>query len=170
MSKKIFLVVLFFIIFAQSVQAGIVSFSARASIYNPPEEGASPSIMYGFGFDYSVNPIVTVRGAAEYTSYTVKGVQYSLMPITLNIIAHFIPYGNFDPYLGAGCGLYSKTVGADETRSLGLQAVAGLKFYIGNFTCAFEANYMIPDCQKSGSGNLSYGGWASGATYVTVPF
>jgi len=155
---------------ASAVEAGIVAFSARAFIYNPPEEGASPSLMYGFGFDYSVNPIITIRGAAEYTSYTAKGINYSLMPITLSVLAHFIPYGQIDPYLGTGVGLYSKTVNAEESRTLGAQAVAGIRFYLGNFTAAFEANYMIPDWQKSGKGDLSYGGWASGITYVTIPF
>ena len=158
------------LLFPSSSHAGVVGFTARASIYNPPEAGASPSLMYGFGFDYSVNPIVTVRGAAEYTSYTANGVNYSLMPITLSVLAHLIPYGQIDPYLGGGIGLYSKTVGPDESRTLGAQAVTGIKFYLGNFTAAFEANYMIPDWQKSGKGDFSCGGWASGFTYLTVPF
>lgn len=168
--RQILLICLILLTSVQSAHAGIAAFSARASIYNPPEEGASPSLMYGFGFDYAVNPIITVRGAAEYTSYSVGGVSYSLMPITLSVLAHLIPYSQIDPYLGAGIGLYSKTVGAEESRTLGAQAVAGIKFYMGNFTAAFEANYMIPDWNKSGKGDFNYGGWASGFTYVTVPF
>ena len=168
--RQILLICLMLFFLAPGSHAGVAAFSARASIYNPPEDGASPSFMYGFGFDYAVNPVVTVRGAAEYTSYTAKGVNYSLMPITLNVIAHFIPYGQIDPYLGAGVGLYSKTVGPDESRTLGAQAVGGIKFYMGNFAAAFEANYMIPDWNKSGKGDFNCGGWASGFTYITVPF
>jgi len=150
--------------------AGMLTLGAKASIYNPPEAGASPSLMYGFMLDYDINAVFHARAGAHYTSYTANDVDYTLMPITLDILAHLMPGNNVDPYLGVGVGYYSKTIDGEESSHTGGQAIAGIKFNLGGFSAAFEATYMVPDLAKSEEGSFAWGGWASGSTYVYVPF
>jgi opacity protein-like surface antigen len=150
--------------------AGSLTLGAKASIYNPPEEGANPSLMYGFFLDYEMSKFLHARADASYTSYAAKDHNYSLMPITLNLIAHFIPDGNIDPYLGGGVGYYSYTADGMETSHTGAQAQAGLNFHIGGFSAAVEVSYIVPDINHSDVNSVSWGGWASGTTYMYVPF
>jgi len=159
------------LIFASSsARAGVLTLGAKASIYNPPEEGASPTLMYGFVLDYDINAHLHARAGASYTSYSAKGVRYTLMPITFNLIYHLMP-GNFiDPYLGGGVGYYSKTEDGNEYGRTGGQAVAGMRFSVGGLNAAIEATYIDPNFDDLESGTMSWGGWAAGTTYVFIPF
>jgi hypothetical protein len=143
---------------------------AKASIYNPPEDGANPSLMYGFVLDYDINRYLHAQADASYTSYTAKGIDYTLMPITFNLIAHFMPESNIDPYLGGGVGYYSKTVDGTERSRTGGQGMAGLNFHIGGFNASLELRYIVMDLSDPDTASLSYGGWASGTTYMWIPF
>ena len=169
-SKTALLTIILLVAIPSSAFAGLLTLGAKASIYNPPEEGANPTLMYGFMLDYDINRILHARVGAFYTSYTAKGINYTLMPITLDLIAHFMPESNIDPYLGAGIGHYSKTVNGIESSKTGGQAIAGISFRIGNFNAALEASYIVPDLEESDKGSLCWGGWASGTTYIWVPF
>ena len=155
---------------SQAANAGQLTLGAKASVYSPPEEGANPSLMYGFMLDYDINASLHARAEASYTSYTAKGIDYTLMPVTFNLIAHFIPGGAIDPYLGGGIGYYSKTAAGVETANTGAQGVAGLAFKLGGLNAALEASYVVPDLSHSEKGSMSWGGWASGTAYVLVPF
>ena len=149
---------------------GALTMGAKASIYNPPQEGASPSLMYGFFLDYEINKYVHTRADASYTSYSANGHNYTLMPITINLIAHFMPDGVIDPYLGGGIGYYSQTMDGAETSHTGAQAQAGLNFHMGAFSAAIEVSYIVPDLDHPEANSVSWGGWASGSTYMYVPF
>lgn len=168
--KVILLIIILLVAISSSAFAGLLTLGAKASIYNPPEEGANPTLMYGFILDYDINRILHARAGASYASYMAKGINYTLMPITFNLIAHFMPESNIDPYLGGGLGYYSKTVDGVESSKTGGQAIAGISFRIGNFNAAFEASYIVPDLSESDIGSLSWGGWASGTTYIWIPF
>lgn len=165
-----FLSVAFMIILSCQSHAGELTLGAKASIYNPPEDGASPSLMYGFALDYDINRYFHAIAGASYTSYAAKGVDYTLMPITFDLVAHFRPDSNIDPYLGLGVGYYSKTADKVERSRTGGQAEAGVNFHIGNFNAALEISYIVTDLSDSSIGAVSCGGWASGTSYVWMPF
>ncbi len=171
LAKNVFLLttVLSLCLFS-TAYAGQLTLGAKASIYNPPEEGANPSLMYGFVLDYDINAFLHAQADASYTSYTADGIDYTLMPITVNLIAHFIPGGAIDPYLGGGLGYYSKTADGVETANTGAQAIAGFAFKVGGLNAAFEATYIVPDLSHSDKGSFAWGGSAAGTTYVWVPF
>jgi hypothetical protein len=168
--KLYLLIIIAFSLLVQSAHAGLLTLGAKASIYNPPEEGANPSVMYGFVLDYDINRILHARAGASYTSYTAKGINYTLMPITLNLIAHFMPESTVDPYLGGGVGYYSKTVDGVESSKTGGQAIGGITFRLEGFYAGFEVQYIVPDLAQSDIGSLSWGGWASGTSYIWIPF
>lgn len=171
--KKLFAIsLLILILFSSSnlAYAGRLNFGAKASIYNPTISGASPTLMYGIVADYEVNPMIHARGTIEYTTYTVNNIGHSLMPVTLNIIAHFMPGTPIDPYLGGGAGYYKYVAGSDETSTIGLQAIGGIRISLGAFYAAFETSYYIPDASETGEGSLSYGGNMTGWYGVSIPF
>ena len=150
--------------------AGQLALTAKASIYNPPEACAAPSLMYGFGLDYDINGYWHAMADASYTSYAAGGKNYTLMPITVNLIGHFAPGAPVDPYLGGGLGYYSKTVDGVENGRTGAQAMTGIAFKIGNFNAALEATYMVTDLNDPSTASVSWGGWASGTAYAWIPF
>jgi len=173
MKKILFLSVLISMIIilpALPAAAGALTLGAKASVYNPPEEGADPSLMYGFFLDYEINKFLHARADASYTSYAASGHNYTLMPITIGLIAHFLPDAPIDPYLGGGIGYYSSTFDGSETSHTGAQAQAGLNFHIGAFSAALEVSYIVPDLDHSDIASVSWGGWASGTAYMYVPF
>jgi len=170
MKKHFLFIAILCLIISGTANAGMLTLGAKASIYNPPEAGASPSLMYGFMLNYDVNAILNIRAGASYTSYTANDIDYTLMPITLDFIAHFLPASNIDPYLGLGIGYYSKTVDAIEDSYTGGQAIAGVQFNINGLNAAFEATYIVPDLSQSDEGSLSWGGWMTGTSYVFIPF
>ena len=167
--KALCLSVILLMSISSAVLAGQLTLGAKAYIYNPPEEGASPSLMYGFVLDYDMNRYLHAMAEASYTSYAAKGINYTLMPITLNLVAHFLPGSPVDPYLGGGVGYYSKTADGVENSKTGWQTMAGVTFRVGNFYAGFEATYIVPDMSQS-TGSVAWGGWASGTTSVFVPF
>lgn len=150
--------------------AGLMTLGAKASVYNPPEPGANPSLMYGFFLDYEINEYLHARTDASYTSYTAEGIDYTLMPITANLIAHFMPGSSVDPYIGGGLGYYSKTADGVETAKTGAQGIAGLRFTVGGLTAALEVTYIVSDLGHSEDASVSWGGWATGTTSVWIPF
>jgi hypothetical protein len=169
--KKILPLFLALLLMASGMSfAGDLTLGARAGVYNPPEEGAKPSFMYGFTLDYGINAYLHARADASYTSYAADGIDYTLMPVTINLIAHFLPGAPIDPYLGGGVGYYSKTKDGVEFSKTGAQAMAGFNFKIGGLNAAFEAMYIVPDLNHSDVGSFSWGGSAAGTTYVLIPF
>lgn len=168
--KTVSFILISVLFLCSNAHAGMLTLGAKAAIYNPPEAGANPSLMYGFVLDYEINRMLHANAGTSYTSYTAGGVNYTLMPITLNLIAHFMPDSNIDPYLGGGLGYYSKTAAGVESSKTGAQGVAGLAFRVGGFNAAFEAQYIVPDLSHGEIGSYSWGGWASGSAYAYVPF
>ena len=168
--KKLFIVTFILFLISNPAFAGNLNLGAKASIYNPSVPGASPTIMYGIVADYDVNQMIHARGSVEYATYSIKDTSYSLMPVTVDIIAHLFPGFFVDPYFGGGVGYYKYTAGSVETSTTGLQAVAGISASIGAFYAGFEAKYYIPDASKTSEGQLSYGGYMTGAYGVTIPF
>jgi len=174
--KLIIIFTLIFSLLPGAASAGLLTLGAKASIYTPPEVGANPTLMYGFVLDYDINEIFHARAGASYTSYSVHdditdtNINYTLMPITLNLIAHFIPGGAIDPYIGGGIGYYSKTTDSVESSHTGGQAVAGINIKTGGINVAFEAAFIDPDLSDSIEGSMSWGGWATGTSYVFIPF
>jgi hypothetical protein len=157
------------VFFSSRAGAGLITLGAKASVYNPPEQGASPALMYGFLLDYEINSYFHANAGASYTSYTANGNNYTLMPITFDLIYHIMPGASLDPYIGGGLGYYSKTINGSENSRGGAQAMTGVAFHIGNFNAAIEISYILPDLSDSSSGSFAWGGWASGAAYVWVP-
>ncbi|MFA4905155.1 MAG: hypothetical protein WC645_01485 [Candidatus Margulisiibacteriota bacterium] len=155
-----FLIVLFL---GGSAFAGNLTVSGRAGLYSPPGVGASPSVMYGLGAEYAITSFLSARAAVETTTYSVAGVQTSLTPITVDLIYRQTLLGMLTPYVGAGVGYYTATVGSLTSSTMGVQAETGFQFAVGGFNAGVEARYMLPDTKTSGTGSMSYSAYMTGS-------
>ena len=131
-------------------------------MYSPTQSGASPSMMYGLGADYSLSDSLSVRAAVDTTTYSVNNIQYAFTPVTVDIIYHQTVAGVLTPYAGAGLGYYSSTAGGSTASTMGYQAEAGVTFALGGFNAGVEFRYMVPDTAQSASSS-SWNGYATGA-------
>lgn len=170
MFKKIGLLVLGLIILASASSAGILNVSGRAGIYSPPQSGSSPSLMYGLGADLGLTDHLSVRAAIDTTSYSVGGNQYTLTPVTVDIIYHETIAGMVTPYAGVGVGYYSSSVNGATNATTGAQAEAGVSFALGGFNAGVELRYLLPDASNGSSGSMSFNGYASGAFTQSIAF
>ncbi|MBI5700033.1 hypothetical protein HZC35_07020 [Candidatus Saganbacteria bacterium] len=143
--------------------AGNLTVSGRAGLYSPPGVGASASVMYGLGAEYAITSFLSARAAVETTTYSVAGVQTSLTPITVDLIYRQSLLGMLTPYVGAGIGYYTATVGPLTSSTMGVQAETGLIFSLGGFNAGVEARYMLPDTRASGTGSMSYNAYMTGS-------
>ena len=143
--------------------AGNLTVSGRAGLYSPPGVGASASVMYGLGAEYSITSFLSARAAVETTTYSVAGIQTTLTPVTVDIIYRQTLLGMLTPYVGAGIGYYTATVGPLTSSTIGVQAETGLKFTIGGFDAGVEARYLLPDTKTAATGSMSYNAYMTGS-------
>ena len=162
MLKKLFIFIFLLSVAALPSFAGTLNHSGRAGIYTPTVAGASPSLMYGLGADYTLNDNLSVRAAVETTSYSAGGNNYTLTPITVDLIYRQTFVGMVTPYVGAGLGYYGSTVNGNTKSTTGAQAEAGLSFSMGGFTAGLELRYILPDASNSASGAFTTNGYATG--------
>lgn len=160
---KRFSALLILLLLAAPALAGNLTVSGRAGLYSPPGVGASPSVMYGLGAEYAITSFLSARAAVETTTYSVAGIQTTLTPATLDIIYRQTLLGMLTPYVGAGVGYYTATVGSNTSSTIGVQAETGLKFAVGGFDAGVEARYMLPDTRASGTGSMSYNAYMTGS-------
>lgn len=153
---------------ALPAQAALMEVNGRFSFYNPPEAGAGTAFMYGLGLDFNFLPSLTLSTAIEYTAYSAGGHNYSLMPITADLIYHVIPLSPVDPYLGVGLGYYSKTTDGVGKSTVGGQLRAGVNFNLLVASAGLEARYIIPDLGNTGGSSFSWGGGIGGS--FLIPF
>jgi opacity protein-like surface antigen len=149
-------------IIVSPVFAGQLNLMGRAGIYTPPVAGAAPSIMYGVGAEYDMTENFTVRAAADTTSYSDGTNNYTLTPVTLDLIYRQTIQGMLTPYVGAGIGYYASSVNGATSSTTGLQTEAGVKFALGGFNAGFEIRYLLPDTADASSGAFSTNGYATG--------
>jgi opacity protein-like surface antigen len=159
--KKLIIVLLVLFV-AYPCFAGNLDLMGRAGIYTPPVSGAAPSIMYGVGAEYEVTDNISVRAAADTTSYSDGTDNYTLTPVTVDLIYRQTIQGMLTPYVGAGIGYYSTSVNGAATSTTGLQTEAGVKFALGGFNAGFEIRYLLPDTSNSAGGAFSTNGYATG--------
>lgn len=157
------LVILLLFLAAPQAQASLIEVNGRFSFYNPPEAGASTVFMYGLGLNFNFLPSLTLATAVEYTSYSAGGHNYSLMPVTADLIYHVLPISPVDPYLGAGLGYYQKTTDGAAKSSVGGQLRAGVDFNLLVADARLEARYMIPDFGDTSKSSFSWGGGIGGS-------
>ena len=148
---------------AGPVFAGTLTVSGRAGMYSPPGGNISASLMYGIGADYTITEHLSARAAVETTTYSVAGVQTTLTPVTADLIYRQTLGGMFTPYVGAGVGYYTSTVGSNTNSTMGVQAETGFKFALGGFDAGVEARYILPDTKNTNSGSMSYNAYMTGS-------
>ena len=142
--------------------AGQLDLIGRAGIYTPTIAGASPSIMYGVGAEYGINDNLAVRAAADTTSYSDGTNNYTLTPITVDLIYRQTMMGMFTPYVGAGLGYYASSVNGATSSTTGVQTEVGINFALGGFNAGFEIRDMLPDTGNAASGAFTTNGYATG--------
>ena len=160
--KKILLILAVIAVIVSPSLAGNLNLMGRAGIYTPTVAGAAPSLMYGVGAEYDMTENLTLRAAADTTSYSDGTNNYSLTPITLDLIYRQTIGGMLTPYVGAGLGYYASSVNGNTSSSTGLQAEVGFKFAFAGFNAGFEFRYLLPDTGNSASGAFTTNGYASG--------
>jgi outer membrane protein W len=161
MKKFAVLLVLFLV--AAPATAGTLTVSGRAGLDSPPAVNASPSVMYGLGAEYGITSSLSVRAAVETTTYSVAGIQTTLTPVTADLIYRQTLLGMITPYVGAGLGYYTTTVGSNTNSTMGVQAETGIKFAVGGFDAGAEVRYMLPDTKNSNSGSMTYNAYMTGS-------
>jgi len=142
--------------------AGKLDLMGRAGIYTPPVSGAAPSIMYGVGAEYGITENLSIRAAADTTSYSDGTNNYTLTPVTVDLIYHQTIQGMLTPYVGAGLGYYAYSMNGNTSSTTGLQTEAGVKFALGGFNAGFEIRYLLPDTADASSGAFTTNGYATG--------
>lgn len=143
--------------------AGTLTISGRAGMYSPPGVGQSVSLMYGMGAEYTITSFLSARAAVETTTYNVDGRQTTLTPVTADLIYRQTLGGMLTPYVGAGVGYYTATVGPLTSSTMGVQAETGFKFTLGGFDAGVEARYMLPDTKTAATGSMSYNAYMTGS-------
>ena len=141
-----------------SKKKGRLSVSAGVSVYNPPGTSSS-SLLFEIAAKYRVSDKFTADMSVGWTQYD----DVTLMPIKLN--GEFHPLGDkvFDPYVGAGSGLYLSKVLETTSATVGVQAFAGLKYSPSNgIGFSGQVEYMLTDISDANSGGLSFGGNVEG--------
>jgi hypothetical protein len=142
--------------------AGLIDIRARLSMYSP-SEGGGPALMYGLGADVNFDEHLTLAAAAEYAAYSANGHNYTLMPITLDLIYRLLPGFPIDPFLGAGLGIYNKGTDGVSKSSLGGQLRAGVQANLGLFGASADVRYVVPDFSDTSRSGVSYGLQVGGA-------
>lgn len=142
--------------------AGQLDLMGRAGIYTSPIAGTSPSIMYGVGAEYGINDNLAVRAAADTTSFSDGTSNYTLTPVTIDLIYRQTIQGMLTPYVGAGIGYYANTKDGNTTSTTGLQTEVGINFALGGFNAGFELRYILPDTGNAGTGAFTTNGYATG--------
>lgn len=158
----------FFLVGMGIARADLLEIGARVSLYNPPEAGASTTLLYGLGVNLNFSPNFSLATAMEYTSYGAVGHSYSLMPITADLIYHFIPFAPIDPYLGIGVGYYKKTKDGLNNDSGGGQARAGVSADLYFFDASLEVRYLVPDFKDPSKSSFSYGASLGGTFFFPL--
>jgi len=156
--------------FAGPAAAGTVDISGRAGIYTPSVPNSSPSLMYGVGANVGITDHLSLRGAVDTTAYTANNVNYTYMPITLDLIYHQTFAGMITPYVGAGVSYNSMTTGNVNTQTAGCQAETGITFALGGFNAGFEVRYLVPDSSKLDKGSVSMNGYMTGSFAQSFKF
>ena len=166
--RKAIIVILFFglllsgIAEAKSGKKGNLSVGAKVSMYNPPGD-ASSTLLFEVTAQYRFSDHFTGELSVGWTQYSSGGETVTLMPIQLN--GEFHPLGRqaFDPYLGAGTGVYLQQVGETTDATMGVQALGGLAFHpTSGFSFNAEVKYMLADITDKDSGGLTFGGGVEG--------
>ena len=166
--RKAIIVILFFglllsgIAEAKSSKKGNLSVGAKVSMYNPPGDAGS-TLLFEVTARYRFSDYVVAEMSVGWTQYSSGGQTVTLMPIQLN--GEFHPMGRkvFDPYLGAGTGVYLQQVGETTDATMGVQALAGLAFRpTSGFSFSAEVKYMLSDISDADSGGLTFGGVVEG--------
>ena len=166
--KKLMLLILLFTLVVAPLSAkpkkGHLSVKAKVSLYDPPDGGSTT--IYGVNATYRLSSFFSVAGNVEYSVYdNDSNEDVTYLPVTVE--GKFHPLGlssNFDPYLGAGLGLFLKTVGDDNESTFGYEMLGGITYH-SNTGIGFtgEAKYSIPDVSKPDVGGLTIGGGVEGS-------
>jgi opacity protein-like surface antigen len=160
--KKILLTLVAIAFVVTPSLAGNLDLMGRAGIYTSPIAGTSPSVMYGVGAEYTLNSNFSVRAAADTTSYSDGTNNYTLTPITIDLIYKQTIEGMVTPYVGAGVGYYASSMNGSTNSTTGIQTEAGITFALGGFNAGAEIRYMLPDTGNASSGSFSTSGYATG--------
>ena len=152
--KKVLVVLLLFGLLTLAATAGTLNVSARAGMYNPGS-GLGSSMMYGVAADYGITPNLSIRGAVNTTSYNIPAGTVTYQPIAVDLIYSQTVGGVLTPYIGAGLGYNSLTIGGTTASTTGYQAEAGLQASLGGLTAGVEYRYIIPDASKSAATSCS---------------
>jgi len=139
----------------------------HASFFLPPEGGGN-TLMTGIDANYRVGPYFSLRGSVDNASYATNDHKYSVTSITLTAIEHLMGDSPIDPYIGAGAGLYDKTIDGDPNSTTGLNALAGIAARFQTFNVGFELKYTIPDTRYMETGYYSVGGQMTGGLHVSL--
>ena len=94
----------------QPVKADPLELHGQIHYYYPPETGAGATLMYGLNADLNFSSNFSLAAWVEYTTYRTGGHDYSLLPVTVDLIYRFTPGMPLDFYCGAGVGFYKKTL------------------------------------------------------------
>ncbi len=142
---------------------GHLSLKAKVSLYDPPD--GSQTTIYGMTADYRFSNFLSAAGNVEYAVYDNDGgddVKY--MPVTVDGKLHALGDSSIDPYLGAGFGLFLKTVGDENETTFGFEFLGGISYHMENgFGFSGEAKYAIPDVSNPDDGGLTIGGGIEGS-------
>lgn len=143
--------------------SGKLSVSASVSAYNPPGD-AGTTLLFEIAARYRVSDKITAEMSLGWTQYESGGENVTLMPIQLNGEFHPLGRKQFDPYMGAGTGVYLQKIGEEVTPTAGIQALAGVTFIAtGGIKFSAELKYMLTDITDMDSGGLTMGGGIEGS-------
>jgi len=137
---------------------GRITISAGVSIYDPPGD-VSSTLLFEIAARYRLSDKVTAELSVGWTQYS----DVTLMPVQLNGEFHPLGAKVFDPYVGAGTGVYLTKIAEVTEATIGIQALAGLAFRPAKgFGFSAEVKYMLADITDGNSGGLTFGGGIEG--------
>ncbi len=142
---------------------GHLSLKAKVSLYDPPDGGQT--MIYGVTADYRFSNFFSAAGNAEYAQYNNDDSEdVTYMPVTVDGKLHALGDSSIDPYLGAGLGLFLKTVGDENETTFGFEFLGGISYHMeSGFGFSAEAKYAIPDVSNPDEGGLTLGGGIEGS-------